>query len=464
MARVETQTESDSEWIKDELSAVELGDKRLNWRLRDTAEKLASRPSVSINQACEDWADTKASYRLFNNKKASGEQILLPHQKRTKERISGQALVLAAQDTSYLDYSHHPSKAGMGPIGTEQQKLRGLVMHSSLVLTPAGLPLGVVSQQIWAREQEAKQMTPAERRKVPIEEKESFKWLQAITESDKYIPEGTQCVYIGDSEADIFELFQHARRRQSDLLIRAAQERAICQPAVGRLWEHLERRPVAGQLMVHVPERKGQPKREAMVTVRFDAVTLRTPEYLRTRLSDCPLYAVLAQEENPPPDVEPLCWLLLTTVPVTSFAQATQRIQWYCQRWKIEVYHKILKSGCKVEQTQLASAKRLRPFLALFAMIAWRLFWMTFLARNQPDSPCTAFLAEAEWKALYAFTHKTDSLPPTPPSVQQATLWIAKLGGFLARKHDGVPGVTVFWRGWQRLTDITSTYLLFHPS
>ena len=464
MPSVEKQRESDSDWLKDELSAVSLGDKRLNWRLQDTGEKLASRPNMSINQACDDWADTKATYRLFDNQKTTAEKILLPHQERTQMRMSGQPLMLAAQDTSYLDYSHHPSKAGMGPIGTEQQKLSGLVMHSSLAMTPAGLPLGILSQQIWAREQAPREMTPAELRKVPIEDKESYKWLKAIDESDQYIPAGTQCVYIGDSESDIFELFKHPRRPQSDLLVRAAQNRTICQPEVGRLWNHLERRPVEGHLQVHVPERNGQAKRDAIVSLRFDKITLRTPEYLRGRLNDCPLYALLAQEENPPPDVEPLCWLLLTTVPVCSFAQATERIQWYCHRWKIEVYHKILKSGCKVEQTQLASAKRLRPFLALFAIIAWRLFWMTFLARHQPDAPCTSFLSEVEWKALYAFIHKTEALPLTLPSVQQASLWIAKLGGFLARKRDGFPGVTVFWRGWLRLTDITDTYLIFHPA
>ena len=148
MLNLEKESESESNWIKNELSNVSLGDKRLNWRLQDTAGKLASRPNVSINQACDDWADTKASYRLFDNKKTSAEAILGVHQARTKERMVGQKLVLVPQDTSYLDYSHHPSKEGMGPIGSEQQKLSGLVMHSSLALTPAGLPLGILSQQI----------------------------------------------------------------------------------------------------------------------------------------------------------------------------------------------------------------------------------------------------------------------------------------------------------------------------
>lgn len=464
MSSLEKEPESESEWLKDELSSISLGDKRLNWRLQDTAEKLASHPNVSINQACDDWADTKATYRLFDNPKTTAEKILLPHQERTKMRMQGQKIVLAVQDTSYLDYSHHPSKAGMGPIGTEQQKLRGLVMHSTLALTTAGLPLGIVSQSLWARDEEPNQMTPDQRRKVPIEEKESYKWLAALSETVKYIPAGTQCVNVGDSESDIFELFDHARTLQTDLLVRAGQDRSVCEPEVGRLWHSLEARTLVGHLKVHVPERHGAAQREAIVAVRFAKITLRTPAHLRDRLKDCPMYAVLAKEENPPAAVEPLCWLLLTTVPVLAFVDAQERIQWYCHRWKIEVYHKILKSGCQVEKAQLATAERLRPMLALFCIIAWRLFWMTYLARHQPDAPCTAFLTAAEWHSLYAFIHKTEAIPSSIPSVHQATRWIARLGGFLDRKKDGHPGVTVFWRGWQRLADISSTWLISHPT
>lgn len=465
MSTLEQETESASEWIKNELSSVALGDKRLNWRLQDSAAKLASRPSVSINQACDDWADTKATYRLFDNKKTTAEQIMLPHQKRTQERIGGQKIVLAVQDTTYLNYTQHPSTAGLGPIGTEKQKQSGLVMHSTLAMTGVGLPLGIVSQKIWVRKEEPNPMTDAERRKVPIEEKESYKWLEALNESLKYIPLGTQCVMVGDSESDIFELFNHARTLPvaTDLLVRAAQDRSVCEPEVGRLWECLERQALAGRLKVQVPERKGKPAREAMVSVRFAKITLRTPAHLRSKMQDCPLYAVLVVEETPPANVDPLCWLLLTTVPVLSFADAQERIEWYCHRWKIEVFHKTLKSGCQVEKAQLAKAERLLPMIALFCIIAWRLFWMTYLARHAPDTPCTAFLSDAEWRSLYAFTHKTDATPPLIPTVYQATRWIARLGGFLDRKHDRDPGVTVFWRGWQRLADISSTWLISHP-
>jgi len=466
MMTTKEKEQQDSDWIKTELSDVELGDKRLDWRLRDTASKLATHTTASINQACDDWADTKATYRLFDNKKTTAEKVLSPHTNRTSERMIGYAQVLAIQDTSYLDYSHHPDKQGVGPIGTtKQHKLRGIVMHSTLITTTTGLPLGLVSQEFWSRDEQAKQMTPAERRKMPIEEKESNKWLVALNKTVAAVLEGTQVISVGDSESDIFELFNYAvDELHTDLLIRASQDRSVCEPEVGRLWSTLSDQVVAGQLKVHVPKKDKQPKREAIVSVRFCQVTLKPPYHLRKRMSKIPLYAVLVQEQHPPKDVEPLCWLLLTTIPVLSFDDAITCIQWYRHRWQIEVFHKVLKSGCQIEKSQLATADRLLPFIALFSIIDWRLFWLTHIARHDPDAPCTVVLTEHEWHSLYIFTHKTNRLPDQIPSVRDVTLWIAQLGGFLARRHDGYPGVTVIWRGWSRLSDIASSWLIFHPT
>lgn len=450
-------------WTAYELSEIALGDQRLNWRLLDSAAKLAAKPSASINQACDDWADTKATYRLFANEKTSMEQILAPHQQRTKERMAGHEYILAIQDSSYLDYSHHPSKSGMGPIGTTQQALRGLVMHSVLSVTLQGLPLGLLHQSIWPRAETVKQMTSDERHKVPIAEKESYKWLAALGETVKWQPEGTRLVTVGDSEADIFELFDHARTLATDLLIRAGQNRSVSAPEVGLLWAVVEKQPVAGHLKVQVSKRAEHPAREATVAVRYTSLTLRPPPHLRTQLKPLSLYCVFVEEFEPPVDVEPLAWLLLTTVPIASLHDAVERIHWYCQRWQIEIWHKILKSGCRIEQAQLASEKRLMPLIALFSIIAWRLFWITFLARTDPDAPASAILAKHELHALYTFIHKQPIPDSLVPTVRQTLRWVAQLGGFLARKRDGEPGVTVVWRGWQRLTDISQAYLAFYP-
>lgn len=450
-------------WIACELSEIALGDKRLNWRLLDSAAKLAAKPSVSINQACDDWADTKATYRLFANEKTTMAQILAPHQQRTQERMTRHPYILAIQDSSYLDYSHHPSKRGMGPIGTSQQTACGLVMHSVLSVTTQGLPLGLLHQSIWARDETVKQMTSQARHKVPITQKESNKWLAALSETVKWQPEGTRLITVGDREADIFELFNHARQLKTDLLIRAGQNRNVSAPEVGLLWQVVEKQPVAGHLKVQVSQRDEHPGREATVAVRYTSLVLRPPQHLRTQMPPLSLYASFVQEIDPPTAVEPLCWLLLTPVPLASFDDAVARIHWYCQRWQIEILHKILKSGCRIEQAQLASEKRLMPMIALFSTIAWRLFWITFLARTDPAAHASTILAPHELDALYTFIHKQPMPLALAPTVHQALRWIARLGGFLARKNDGEPGVTVVWRGWQRLTDISAAYLAFHP-
>jgi len=459
---IENETEC-GEWVADELSKVALGDKRLDWRLLDSAAKLAARPTMSINQACDDWADTKATYRLFANEKTTHAKILGPHMVRTQARMGQYERCLAIQDTTFLDYTHHPGKAGMGPIGTTKQGLSGLVMHSTLVTNLDGLPLGVLSEQIWSRDETPKQLTPEERRKVPIEEKESHKWLVGLRASVQQQPKQTQLITVGDSEADLFELFDCARHLKTDLLLRAGQDRSVCEPEVGRLWATLEAQPSAGQLAVHVPKREQQPARDTTVCVRYLSLSLQAPKHLRATMGPVALYGILVQEVDPPAAVEPLCWLLLTTVPVTCFDDAVERIEWYCHRWQIEIFHKILKSGCRIEAVQLAADDRLKPLIALYSVIAWRLFWVTFLARTQPDAPATTILAPHELQALYHFHHRRPLPLAAAPTVQQATRWIAQLGGFLNRKGDGDPGVTVIWRGWQRLADIADAFLAFRP-
>ena len=381
--------------------------------------------------------------------------------------MAGYEQCLAIQDTTLLDYSHHPSKAGMGPrpggTRTTQQTLQGMVMHSVLATTVEGLPLGVLSQQIWTRAATPHQLTPTLRRKLPIEAKESHKWLVALRASVAQKPATMQLITVGEAEADIFERFDYARQLKTDLLLRAGQDRSVGEPEVGHLWSVLEKQPISGHLAVHVTKRQPQPARDTTVSVRYLSLRLNAPQHLRASMRPIALYAILVQEVDPAGDVDPLCWLLLTTGPVCAFDNAVERIGWYCRRWQIEILHKILKSGCHIEQAQLASNQRLMPMIALFSIIAWRLFWITFLARTDPTAPASTILAHHELDALYTFLHKQPIPDSLCPTVHQATRWIAQLGGFLKRKRDGEPGVTVIWRGWQRLTDISAAYLAFHP-
>jgi len=455
-------------WCEEELSTVDLGDKRLDWRIREVATKLAAQPMASINQACEDWADTKAAYRLFANQRVTDEKILKPSQQRTRERMQEYALVLAVQDTTFLDYTRHFKTQGLGPIGTQQQNLSGLVMHSTLAFTPAGMPLGLLTQEIWARSEEEEQLTDEERKKRPIEEKESYKWLKALQETVHWTPSGVQVVTVCDREADIYEFFVEAQEAKTGLLVRAAQNRAVMDAEMGLLWDRVEGAVPVRYLKVQVPAKAKEPAREAVVSVRFRSVKLRPPWRPKVEgrdpLSPVLLDAVLVQEVEPPAKMTPVEWMLLTNVPVHSAEDAVERVCWYRQRWPIEVFHKVLKSGCKVEDCRLGKGERLIPYLTLSSIIAWRLYWLTHINRHFPDASCIAILADHEWRALYATIHRTSTPPKEMPTVRQAVRWIAQLGGFLGRKGDGEPGPTVTWRGWQRLSDIADTWLLLHPT
>ena len=456
------ETESRS-WCEEEWAEIEIGDKRLNERAKEIATKMSSQPTMPLNQACEDWAETKAAYRLFENEKVTAKKIREPHQLKTKERMKIYELVLVPQDTSLLNYTSHEKTEGLGPIGTKSQKLKGLVSHNALAMTTEGMPLGVLSQEIWARTEAEREMTKAEKQKRPIEEKESYKWIVGLRETAKYTPEGVQAISICDAEADIYDLFVEADKLEIGLLVRAAQNRLLMDNQDLKLWQQVEQEKISGYLTVEVPARNGEPARKATVSVRFkQSVQPKPPPHLKD--NPIKLSAVLVQEIDPPPNVTPVIWRLLSDVVVISYADALERINWYCKRWQIEVYHKVLKSGCTVENCRLQTSDRLMPYLALSSIIAWRLFWMTHLNRQSPDIPCTAFLSEHEWRALYAVIHKTILLPKTVPTVRQAVHWIAQLGGFLARKHDNQPGPTVLWRGWHRLHDIANTWLLFQRS
>ena len=226
------------------------------------------------------------------------------------------------------------------------------------------------------------------------------------------------------------------------------------------------RQPAAGQQRVKVSARGGEPAREATVSIHFTTTTLlppyRRPALHPQKLPVIDVSVVWVTEVNPPVDATPLQWLLITNVEVTDLADAIQRIRWYSLRWQIEVYFKVLKSGTKIGQCRLQTKERLLRYIALMSVIAWRLYWLTMYNRHAPETDCTCVLTDNEWKALYCATHKTTILPKKLPTVAQVVVWIAKLGGFLARKSDPEPGVTVIWRGWQRLSDISDTFALLH--
>lgn len=438
-------------WSDWEFERANLGDKRLNARLKKLAEDLSSAPEAPINQASEDWAATKAAYRFFQNEQVTSERILSPHQARTQERISQESVVLAIQDTSYLNFSSHKQTRGLGPVGDSQFGAQGLVTHSILAVTPQGLPLGLLDQTSWARKG-YNQQSKRERKNTSIEQKESYRWLQGIESIQKLKPMNTRVVTICDRESDIYEFFVVAERTQAEFVIRAAWNRHLENSEFPRLWEHLQEQPIAGYDLITVPARDGKPERTATLAIQFSSVTLgptqRAKHSLFYPLPPVKLDAVYVTEVNPPDPDYPIAWMLVTNIPVNSVEDALEKLRWYRCRWQIEVFHKILQHGCTVEQCRLQSQDRLNRYITLMSIITWRLFWMAHLQRTHPTACATSILTEIEIQTLITLKHHpiNDSLPLL--SVAQAMIAIAKLGGFRGRKGDGEPGPTVIWRGW----------------
>lgn len=465
-------TPTNNDWAVEEFGSVDFNDTRLNRRCQQLVGELAQQPTKSINQACEDAASVKAAYRFVDNRKVIPAQILLPHKQQTVDRMEPHPVVLAVQDTSFTNHTHHPKTKGLGAIGKKSQGQQGMGLHTTLALTTSGLPIGILGQQFFTRPIGEPSHTPQELAKLPIEEKESNKWLEAMRNACALAPKKTNLVHIADREADIYEFMVEAKSLETDFLVRAsfdrrlmpatveseAQENAGEEAQINKLWAKLETQPIAGYKSVNVEPNQTRKGRTAQVSLRFSQVQLRPPRRTDRVLPPLTIYAVLVREEIPPQGQTPIEWLLLTSVEVADLDQALELVQWYEYRWQIETFHKILKSGCTIEDTRLQTIERLQNYITLMSVVAWRLHFLTYINRTEPEEPCTRVLTEAEWQALYMRIHKTTRVPHTPPTVRQAVRWIAQLGGFLARKGDGEPGVTVIWRGWHRLQDMAATW------
>lgn len=444
-------------WVRKELQDADLGDQRLNRRLVKLVESFCSHPAASVPQACGSWAATKAAYRFWASKNVKSEKIRAAHQSSVVKRLAEEEFIIVAQDTTELNYTNRAATTGLGYLSND--KSQGLMMHSSLAISQTGVPLGLIHQEAWARDTEEKGKAK-KRASLATKDKESQRWLNSLKVCQEVIPVNVRVLNIGDREADIFDLFTEPRRPGSDLLIRARHNRRV-EHLHQKMYATVRKTAISGQIIVVIPRKKEQPPRQATLTVQFATVHIRPPKR-RSGLS-VPLQVILVEEETPPPDLAPISWWLLTTLPVTSLEAAEQCVQWYRYRWLIERYHFVLKSGCKVEDLQLETAERLENALATYCIVAWHLLWLTYEARQNADAACDLILDECQWQALYCAANKTPYPPPSPPSLQEAVFWIAKLGGFLARKSDGYPGVKTIWRGWRRLEDLSSMWSLTHP-
>jgi len=451
--------EAPADWTEEEFGTVQFFDERLKQRLFALAADFFAQPGELIPQVSNgSEAKTKAAYRFFNNDTVEMQTLLRPHIESTIERLRSHPVILTVQDTTTLTYTGHPPE-GAGPINNSQNTAVGLMLHDTMAFTPEGTPLGLLNVQCWARdpEQAGKKYR---RHQLPIEQKESLKWLvsyRAVAEVQKLCP-GTTLISVGDREADLYALFHEALHdpHGPKLVIRAerTRHRKVEQQD---LWEKMKAEPVAGWMEVAVVRRGSRPARTAKLQIRFAPVVLRPPA--SSELAPVSIWAVYAREVGYSAQVkEPIDWMLLTTVQTESFEEACQRLNWYSRRWGIEVYHRTIKSGCRIEDRRLDDAHSLEACLAIDLVVAWRIYWLTMAGREKPQSSCDQILNEQEWRVLSAWA--TGQMANTPPSVQQAMRWIGKIGGWLARGKEDNPGTTCMWRGLVRLANMVQGYML----
>jgi hypothetical protein len=451
-------------WLDTEVDGCDLADQRLTNRLRRVLTQLGGAMGQSIPRACQDWANTKAAYRFISNDRVSEAEILAGHFRSTGERIAAHdGLTLMLHDTTEFSYRRERPEAigitkSINSGKDKEGRLRihtvcGIMMHSSLAVTADGLPLGLAAVKFWTREKF--KGTAALKRKinptrVPIEQKESVRWLENLRQSTRLMSDPARCVHIGDRESDIYELFCVAQTAGTHFLVRTCVDR-LAGNGDHTIADEMAEGRVKGLHRIEVRNKDGNPQ-EATLEIRYRRIRVLPPIGKQKRYPALTLTVIHAEERGTPVGRDKIVWKLITDLPVQSRRDAVEKIQWYALRWKIEVFHKVLKSGCKAEEVKLRTAQRLTNLIAMFCILSWRVFWMTMLNRSVPDAPPSLALDKIE---LTLLDHAVSGTAP----LDQRTLAyyltkIARLGGYLARAHDPPPGNMVMWRGMTRLTDL----------
>jgi hypothetical protein len=414
-------------WAKQELGGASLGDARLSERLVEIAQSKSEKPGRAYTGVAEgDWPAVKAYYRFIDHpdqEAVNMAHILEPHRKRTIQRMKAQRTVLCIQDGSDLDYTSLAECEGLGVIGTNQTgaRSRGLHLHATFAVAPNGLPLGVLRAQCTAPQLKS----PADNRlsyNIPIEEKDTFCWIEGLRDTVEVAAQmpQTRLINVCDREGDFFELFDEQRRnRRVDLLVRANYNRVITEEPF-KLFDAVRQAPLQTKVQVHVPRQSARPKlskkkarprrpsRDAELEVRYQRIQLCPAKYHSDK-APIDIWVVHAVESAPPEGAEAVEWFLLTTVDITSPEDAVQCLRWYCLRWRIEDWHRVLKTGCRIEQVAHNTAERIRRAIAINLVIAWRIMLMTLLGRETPDLPPEVVFSDIELQVLRAYAKKNAS-------------------------------------------------------
>jgi hypothetical protein len=458
-------------WIGDEFATLDLNDLRLDKRARRILGRFASKPSLSIPAACDGCeAEREAAYRFFDNDKVDDYEILRAHRHATIQRMTAFPVVLLVQDTTEFDFTR-PNEVVVdaGPLTYKAQI--GFHTHAQVAFTPQRLCLGTIDANTWGRDPDEFGKS-RERAATPIQHKESYRWVLAYhraCEAAAQVP-NTQVISIGDAENDIYECFSAAlsteHERRADWIIRACQLDRCLAPNEEhqQLLQALQARRALGTFTMEITKKEGRSARTATMEVRSASVTLHRPQRPanQPRLPEVKINVVWVRETNPPTGEKPVEWMLLTSLPVETFEQACLVADYYACRWQVEIYFKVLKSGCQVEKLQLETADRIKPCLAMYQIVAWRVLYATMLGRECPELSCEVIFSEAEWKSVWTVL-KQEPLPKRVPSLGVFMKLVGELGGHTGQRWDGPLGPKRLWIGMQRTTDFGHAWRLFGP-
>lgn len=456
-----------SEGISEELAGIDLGDERLNKRSKHLLEALAVNPEASINAACDGWGDTLAAYRFFNNPAVTPEEILRPHREATIRRLREHPVVLLVQDTTELDFTKHPPQDARCLNKAERF---GLYAHAHLAVTPGKWHLGVVGLDFFDRAAETLGKAD-ERSRWPIEQKESFRWLEGYRLACQVAAEsaGTRVVSVADREGDIYDIFVEAQQPvgpRADFLIRAKLARSTLErdPAAGKaayckVRDEVGAAPVVTTRTIELDATPKRPARTAHLEIRVLRVAVKPP-HERSHLPSVTLNVVLVEEVNAPDDGTDVSWLLLTSLPIGTIDEVVKVVDYYAARWTVEIYFRTWKTGCGVEDIQLETLARLKNCLAMYAIVAWRVLYLTYLNRIDPTRPCTSAFEESEWKSVWLVVTKKP-LPAEPPTLGEMMRLLARLGGYNNRAREAPPGPQPIWIGLRRMADFAQAWETF---
>lgn len=430
--------------LKEERAHLSLGDERRNKRFISMVERKVSQPAASLPELGSDWREVKRRYEFYHNEKVQEAQWAAVVEKATVDRCSGHAVILHVLDTTNVRFSCHAE--GLGYL--DHSVAEGLLVHPSLLLDGAGGPLGLLHQKSWARDK--KEMGKKKwRAKKAITEKESYPWIESLQKAEQRLREVPLLLHIADREADLYELFAPPRRPGLELLVRATHARSTL---LGHSrWQEVDAQAVLYSFELEVPKVRSEEVSKVQMQLKAGLVMLAPPK-CKAHLPALIVYGIVVEEVNPPPGEEALLWRLLTTLPVESATQALQLVRGYSYRWRIERFHYVLKSGCRLEDLPLRHGNALRKATILYSWCAFKIMQLLYLSRPPPTLSCTGFFVEEEWTLLTRLAQKHPVVSGPPPTLKQCVIMLAKLGGYLARNNDGPPGSKNLWRGLQKFT------------